>query len=200
MSEQGNLWQKIWNDAPALPAYEQKPLLDPFQGEKLLNRRRFKSLKLQSQLSEILLNFNFVLRSFITWRHCGLINCLSRWFVQPSEHQQMHYTNGATVPYYCFHIEASAKSSRFLSLWQQIIYLATARPQKTLDACVSSLKMLRSCLLLQFLSIGSSCRLHASLKQFSLTTKTFIYLPRMGTGSTGLLDADEKYWQRTLAK
>ncbi|KAI9402496.1 hypothetical protein POPTR_001G280832v4 [Populus trichocarpa] len=31
MSEQGNLWQKIWNDAPALPAYEQKPLLDPFR-------------------------------------------------------------------------------------------------------------------------------------------------------------------------
>nr|TKS07891.1 hypothetical protein D5086_0000109310 [Populus alba] len=38
MSEQGNLWQKIWNDAPALPAYEQKPLLDPFQeGEKILH-------------------------------------------------------------------------------------------------------------------------------------------------------------------
>ncbi|KAG6789625.1 hypothetical protein POTOM_005734 [Populus tomentosa] len=37
MSEQGNLWQKIWNDAPALPAYEQKPLLDPFQeGEKMV--------------------------------------------------------------------------------------------------------------------------------------------------------------------
>ena len=83
-------------------------------------------------------------------------------------------------------------SSRILSLWQQIIYLATARPLKTLDACLSSLNMLRSCLLLQFLSIGSSRRLHASLKQVSLATKTFIYLPRMGTGSTGLLDADEK--------
>ncbi|CAL5339731.1 unnamed protein product [Camellia sinensis] len=29
MSEHGNLWRKIWNDAPALPASEQKPLLDP---------------------------------------------------------------------------------------------------------------------------------------------------------------------------
>ncbi|CAI0399895.1 unnamed protein product [Linum tenue] len=38
MSEQGNLWRKIWNDAPALPAYEQKPLLDPNrEGEKILH-------------------------------------------------------------------------------------------------------------------------------------------------------------------
>ncbi|XWS74388.1 hypothetical protein CRYUN_Cryun02cG0210800 [Craigia yunnanensis] len=29
MSGPGNLWRKIWNDAPILPAYEQKPLLDP---------------------------------------------------------------------------------------------------------------------------------------------------------------------------
>lgn len=37
MSEHGNLWRKIWNDAPALPAYEQKPLLDPNrEGEKVL--------------------------------------------------------------------------------------------------------------------------------------------------------------------
>ena len=36
MSEQGNLWRKIWNSAPALPASEQKPLLDPNrEGEKV---------------------------------------------------------------------------------------------------------------------------------------------------------------------
>lgn len=36
MSEYGNSWRKIWNDAPALPASEQKPLLDPNQeGEKV---------------------------------------------------------------------------------------------------------------------------------------------------------------------
>lgn len=36
MSEQGNLWRKIWNDTPALPLYEQKPLLDHFrEGEKV---------------------------------------------------------------------------------------------------------------------------------------------------------------------
>ena len=36
MSEQGNLWRKIWNDTPALPVYEQKPLLDPLrEGEKV---------------------------------------------------------------------------------------------------------------------------------------------------------------------
>lgn len=35
MSEHGNLWRNIWNDAPALPASEQKPLLDPNrEGEK----------------------------------------------------------------------------------------------------------------------------------------------------------------------
>lgn len=36
MSERGNKWRKIWNDAPALPASEQKPLLDPNrEGEKV---------------------------------------------------------------------------------------------------------------------------------------------------------------------
>lgn len=38
MSEQGNMWRKIWNEAPALPASEQKPLLDPNrEGEKILH-------------------------------------------------------------------------------------------------------------------------------------------------------------------
>ncbi|KAJ9698753.1 hypothetical protein PVL29_007691 [Vitis rotundifolia] len=38
MSEHGNSWRKIWNDAPALPASEQKPLLDPNrEGEKVLH-------------------------------------------------------------------------------------------------------------------------------------------------------------------
>ena len=36
MSEHGNSWRKIWTDAPALPASEQKPLLDPHrEGEKV---------------------------------------------------------------------------------------------------------------------------------------------------------------------
>ncbi|CAJ1960459.1 unnamed protein product [Sphenostylis stenocarpa] len=38
MSEHGNLWRKLWNSAPALPASEQKPLLDPNrEGEKVLH-------------------------------------------------------------------------------------------------------------------------------------------------------------------
>ncbi|XP_022755544.1 rab3 GTPase-activating protein catalytic subunit isoform X3 [Durio zibethinus] len=38
MSGDGNLWRKIWNDAPILPAYDQKPLLDPNrEGEKILH-------------------------------------------------------------------------------------------------------------------------------------------------------------------
>ncbi|KAJ0979301.1 hypothetical protein J5N97_014775 [Dioscorea zingiberensis] len=38
MSEHGNLWRKIWNDSPALPAFEQKPLFDPIrEGEKVLH-------------------------------------------------------------------------------------------------------------------------------------------------------------------
>ncbi|XVF46202.1 hypothetical protein PTKIN_Ptkin03bG0008600 [Pterospermum kingtungense] len=38
MSGNGNLWRKIWNDAPTLPTYEQKPLLDPSrEGEKILH-------------------------------------------------------------------------------------------------------------------------------------------------------------------
>lgn len=36
MSDQGNLWRKSWNNAPSLPADEQKPLLDPNrEGEKV---------------------------------------------------------------------------------------------------------------------------------------------------------------------
>ncbi|XP_021716287.1 rab3 GTPase-activating protein catalytic subunit-like isoform X2 [Chenopodium quinoa] len=38
MSDHGNFWRKLWNDAPALAAYEQKPLLDPNrEGEKILH-------------------------------------------------------------------------------------------------------------------------------------------------------------------
>ncbi|XP_057484605.1 LOW QUALITY PROTEIN: uncharacterized protein LOC130770977 [Actinidia eriantha] len=38
MAERGNSWRKIWNDAPALPASEQKPLSDPNrEGEKVLH-------------------------------------------------------------------------------------------------------------------------------------------------------------------
>ncbi|KAM0953812.1 putative Rab3 GTPase-activating protein catalytic subunit [Dioscorea sansibarensis] len=38
MSEHGNSWRKIWNDSPALPASEQKPLFDPIrEGEKVLH-------------------------------------------------------------------------------------------------------------------------------------------------------------------
>ncbi|KAJ7964238.1 Rab3 GTPase-activating protein catalytic subunit like [Quillaja saponaria] len=38
MSENGNLWRKIWDEAPALSASEQKPLLDPNrEGEKILH-------------------------------------------------------------------------------------------------------------------------------------------------------------------
>ena len=37
MSEHGNFWRKLWNDAPALPAYDQKPLFDPnLEGEKVI--------------------------------------------------------------------------------------------------------------------------------------------------------------------
>ncbi|XP_071715743.1 uncharacterized protein [Rutidosis leptorrhynchoides] len=38
MSESGNSWRKIWNDAPPLPASDQKPLMDPNrEGEKILH-------------------------------------------------------------------------------------------------------------------------------------------------------------------
>ncbi|OUZ99155.1 Rab3 GTPase-activating protein catalytic subunit [Macleaya cordata] len=38
MSEHGNSWRQLWNDAPELPASEQKPLLDPNrEGEKILH-------------------------------------------------------------------------------------------------------------------------------------------------------------------
>ncbi|KAE9615133.1 hypothetical protein Lal_00048129 [Lupinus albus] len=38
MSERGNLWRNIWNSTPALPASEQKPLLDPNrEGEKVIH-------------------------------------------------------------------------------------------------------------------------------------------------------------------
>ncbi|XP_043724681.1 rab3 GTPase-activating protein catalytic subunit isoform X2 [Telopea speciosissima] len=38
MSENGNSWRQIWNEAPPLPASEQKPLLDPDrEGEKVLH-------------------------------------------------------------------------------------------------------------------------------------------------------------------
>lgn len=38
MSEHGNMWRKIWNDAPALPVSEQKSMLDSIrEGEKVVH-------------------------------------------------------------------------------------------------------------------------------------------------------------------
>ncbi|XP_027176004.1 rab3 GTPase-activating protein catalytic subunit isoform X1 [Coffea eugenioides] len=38
MSDHGSSWRKIWNEAPSLPAFKQKPLLDPNrEGEKVLH-------------------------------------------------------------------------------------------------------------------------------------------------------------------
>ncbi|KAF3331799.1 rab3 GTPase-activating protein catalytic subunit isoform X2 [Carex littledalei] len=38
MSEHGNMWRKIWNESPAMPISEQKPLLDPVrEGEKIMH-------------------------------------------------------------------------------------------------------------------------------------------------------------------
>ncbi|GAB2216187.1 hypothetical protein Droror1_Dr00023957 [Drosera rotundifolia] len=38
MSDQGNFWRTLWDEAPALPAYDQKPLLDPNrEGEKVVH-------------------------------------------------------------------------------------------------------------------------------------------------------------------
>ncbi|KAL8225128.1 hypothetical protein R6Q57_017685 [Mikania cordata] len=38
MSDSGNSWRKIWDDAPPIPASEQKPLMDPNrEGEKILH-------------------------------------------------------------------------------------------------------------------------------------------------------------------
>lgn len=37
MSEHGNVWREIWNNAPPLPVSEQKSLLDPVrEGEKVI--------------------------------------------------------------------------------------------------------------------------------------------------------------------
>ncbi|KAF2290285.1 hypothetical protein GH714_007955 [Hevea brasiliensis] len=54
MSERGNLWRKIWNDAPALPAYEQKPLLDPNrEGEKEFNKKQYVRMQERQIVSDM---------------------------------------------------------------------------------------------------------------------------------------------------
>lgn len=51
MSESGNSWRKIWNDAPPLPASEQKPLMDPNrEGEKVHNIHIFTTSILNNDL------------------------------------------------------------------------------------------------------------------------------------------------------
>jgi Rab3 GTPase-activating protein catalytic subunit len=59
MSDQGNLWRKSWNDAPALPADDQKPLLDPNrEGEKVcLSFMLITSWRVKIDLN-VLINFS----------------------------------------------------------------------------------------------------------------------------------------------
>lgn len=56
MSDHGSLWRNIWNKSPALPASEQKPLLDPNrEGEKV------------SIFKEILVSFSFLYCKTYCW-------------------------------------------------------------------------------------------------------------------------------------
>ena len=80
MSDPGNSWRKIWNEAPAVPASEQKPLWDPNrEGEKVLHLLiiivsfflllfrqscRFHFIDFFSHVGHLLPEIRF----FITWR------------------------------------------------------------------------------------------------------------------------------------
>lgn len=61
MSEHGNMWRKIWSSSPALPASEQKPLLDPNrEGEKVsIFKEFFLFFFIVKQIARLLYHRNY---------------------------------------------------------------------------------------------------------------------------------------------
>eukprot|EP00258_Populus_trichocarpa_P048486 XP_024464505.1 rab3 GTPase-activating protein catalytic subunit isoform X1 [Populus trichocarpa] len=167
MSEQGNLWRKIWNDTPALPVYEQKPLIDPFrEGEKILHY--LETLRPHQLLEQMVCTTFRVSADTLNQTNFGGLKQMT------TKMEQLYRTMASTLkPLQTNHVSGNSE---------------TIEDLRRLCVIFEHIEKL--------LTLASS--LHRTFLQAPRLSETIFtdyynfYLPRMGTGSPGSLEVDEK--------
>ncbi|KAI5576748.1 hypothetical protein BDE02_09G065800 [Populus trichocarpa] len=167
MSEQGNLWRKIWNDTPALPVYEQKPLIDPFrEGEKILHY--LETLRPHQLLEQMVCTTFRVSADTLNQTNFGGLKQMT------TKMEQLYHTMASTLkPLQTNHVSGNSE---------------TIEDLRRLCVIFEHIEKL--------LTLASS--LHRTFLQAPRLSETIFtdyynfYLPRMGTGSPGSLEVDEK--------
>ncbi|XP_020273747.1 rab3 GTPase-activating protein catalytic subunit isoform X2 [Asparagus officinalis] len=135
MSEQGNSWRKIWNDSPALPVSEQKPLFDPIrEGEKILHY--LETLKPQQLLEQM------VTTAFRASADTLNQTAFGDWKLMKTKLDQLYLTLASTLK--CFQGNHSLEKSELIGdLFQlcrvfehieKLLILAASVRRKLLDA------------------------------------------------------------------
>ncbi|XP_011003571.1 PREDICTED: rab3 GTPase-activating protein catalytic subunit isoform X2 [Populus euphratica] len=167
MSEQGNLWRKIWNDTPALPVYEQKPLIDPFrEGEKILHY--LETLRPHQLLEQMVCTSFRVSADTLNQTNFGGLKQMT------TKMDQLYRTMASTLkPLQTNHVSGNSETIEDL------------RRLCVIFEHVEKLLTLASSLHRTFLQAPR-------LSETIFTDYYNFYLPRMGTGSTGSLEVDEK--------
>lgn len=167
MSEQGSLWRKIWNDTPALPVYEQKPLLDPLrEGEKILHY--LETLRPHQLLEQMVCTTFRVSADTLNQTNFGGLKQMT------TKMEQLYRTMASTLkPLQTNHVSGNSETIEDL------------RRLCVIFEHVEKLLTLASSLHRTFLQAPR-------LSETIFTDYYNFYLPRMGTGSPGSLEVDEK--------
>lgn len=167
MSEQGSLWRKIWNDTPALPVYEQKPLLDPLrEGEKILHY--LETLRPHQLLEQMVCTTFRVSADTLNQTNFGGLKQMI------TKMEQLYRTMASTLkPLQTNHVSGNSETIEDL------------RRLCVIFEHVEKLLTLASSLHRTFLQAPR-------LSETIFTDYYNFYLPRMGTGSPGSLEVDEK--------
>lgn len=167
MSEQGNLWRKIWNDTPALPVYEQKPLVDPLrEGEKILHY--LETLRPHQLLEQMVCTTFRVSADTLNQTNFGGLKQMT------TKMEQLYRTMASTLkPLQTNHVSGNSETIEDL------------RRLCVIFEHVEKLLTLASSLHRTFLQAPR-------LSETIFTDYYNFYLPRMGTGSPGSLEVDEK--------
>lgn len=167
MSEQGSLWRKIWNDTPALPVYEQKPLVDPLrEGEKILHY--LETLRPHQLLEQMVCTTFRVSADTLNQTNFGGLKQMI------TKMEQLYRTMASTLkPLQTNHVSGNSETIEDL------------RRLCVIFEHVEKLLTLASSLHRTFLQAPR-------LSETIFTDYYNFYLPRMGTGSPGSLEVDEK--------
>ncbi|KAJ6692257.1 hypothetical protein OIU79_014085 [Salix purpurea] len=167
MSEQGNLWRKIWNDTPAMPLYEQKPLLDHFrEGEKILHY--LETLRPHQLLEQMVCTAFRVSADTLNQTSFGGLKQMT------TKMEQLYRTMASTLkPLQANRVSGNSETIEDL------------RRLCVIFEHVEKLLALAASLHRKFLQAPR-------LSETIFSDYYNFYLPRMGTASTGSLKVDEK--------